>query len=233
MFAKRKFEEFNQYQQSLYLFGLLAIYCFGHGFLTSEPLFPFLTIIWSFSHSTGIITLKLASHQAKHKSLGWQIVVSVGLGIIISSSLYAMLAWLLGLNYILHNYTSIIVYCLIGALLLSKNSHIPKGVKRIWVDCGRHKVSVNPENIMIAKAARNYVEITQTDEPKVGVVRSSILKFQSEHPHLLRIHRSTLINPSFISKIIKQQRGCFLLTLNNGSQVKVSSKYAAYFSNEI
>ena len=216
----------------IFAFSLL-VYCLGHSVMTQQPLFPALSLAWSVSHATGLTTIKVLLDEKKlwHKAYVFPFVVCLAL--VLSQALFSALTWLIEGAYYLHGYSSVVVYIFIGVTywaFLRPRSEPKDG---IWVDYGQQKAWLKPEDIILVRAAKNYVSIVSGQQTSEGIVRSSISEFAQTHSYLLRVHRSTLINPYRVISIKRLPRECLSLSLTDGHQVKVSSSYSDKVLSEI
>lgn len=87
-----------------------------------------------------------------------------------------------------------------------------------------------PEQIILIKAASNYVEIIYKQNEKVSrrLVRSTLRKTEkqlSKYPFLLRCHRSYIVNTNSIRKIQKSTEGMKLELYDYPHGVNVSRQY--------
>lgn len=205
---------------------LLFVYCLGHGFMVEQPLLPWLSVAWSLSHATGVMLIAFTL-GLNNRAQRWPAVVfAVCAALAVSQLLFTSMTWLGGKSYGLHGYSSVVVYVAIGAVKFLYYRLLKRQAEGIWVDYGQRKVWLVPRDIKMVSAAKNYVEIVAINKETEGVVRGSISDFANQHSFLLRVHRSTLINPSYLESVQRLPRGCLKVTLQGGQQVKVSATYS-------
>jgi len=100
--------------------------------------------------------------------------------------------------------------------------------KAIELNCGSRTIWVKPSEIIHAKAAGNYVDVTLAG--KTHLVRSTLEDLQTQvnesGGNLSRIHRSTLANPDHIRERAPAKNGSRKLTMSNGDIVVMSRRYA-------
>lgn len=105
----------------------------------------------------------------------------------------------------------------------SKQQHEKSSfLKRIAVKTSGRIYFVDVNQIQWIEAARSYVELhTQT---KTHLVRETMnnLEANLDPEQFLRIHRSTLINISFIKELQPFFRGDYLVILKNGKELKLT-----------
>lgn len=87
-----------------------------------------------------------------------------------------------------------------------------------------------PEQIILIRAASNYVEIVYKQKEKVSrrLIRNTLKNTEkqiSKYPFLLRCHRSCIVNLNSIQKIHKKADGMKLELFDYPREVKVSRQY--------
>jgi len=82
------------------------------------------------------------------------------------------------------------------------------------------------EDLIYIQSSNNYVEVyyLQKNELKTTVIRTNLSKVEEEHPELLRIHRSYLIN-SIHYKEWKIEKGKHFIVLNPSEKLPVSKTH--------
>lgn len=88
-----------------------------------------------------------------------------------------------------------------------------------------------PEQIILIKAANNYIEIIYKQNEKVHhrLIRKTLEKTEkaiSKYPFIIRCHRSFLVNKNYISEIRKSPTGLKLVLFDYPYRINVSSQYA-------
>ena len=97
---------------------------------------------------------------------------------------------------------------------------------------GKNRLSIKPECLYYLKSADNYLEVyyVLNDEVKKHLLRASLKQIEegfTDHPHLVRCHRSYIVNPKNIKSIVQTSKG---ISLNmDHFHVPVSKKYEAGF----
>ena len=97
---------------------------------------------------------------------------------------------------------------------------------------GKNRLSIKPQYLYYLKSADNYVEVFYilNDEIKKHLLRTSLKQIEEEftdHPHLVRCHRSYIVNPTNIKSIVQTSKG---VNLNmDHFNVPVSKTYEADF----
>ncbi len=218
--------DFNRYSHQWGFIALmLSCYCIGHGILTEQVLLPLLSIAWSFSHATGLILLLLSAKQFRNRLGPYAIVPTIIGALVLSDLLFRLITWGIAESYSLHNYTSVVIYSMAGILCYLYFPRTNMQSSELWVTVGRKSVLLSPENIEFVTAAKNYIEIVSPQLEGSGLIRSSLDDFANANPILLKVHRSTLINPNAIDSIQKLPRSCLNLVMKSGAQIKVSASY--------
>jgi len=87
-----------------------------------------------------------------------------------------------------------------------------------------------PEQIIVIKAANNYIEIIFRQNEKVSrrLIRSTLKnteKMLLKHPSLIRVHRSFIVNVNSIQKVNKSPEGLKLVLYDYPKAVNVSRQY--------
>lgn len=95
-----------------------------------------------------------------------------------------------------------------------------------------------PVQIIVVRAASNYVEIIYKDKDKVArrLIRSTMKKTEkqfSDIPFLLRCHRSCIVNSNYIQKVLKSQEGLKLKLYDYPREIKVSRQYVLSVRNAL
>ncbi|SHJ19161.1 transcriptional regulator, LytTR family [Tangfeifania diversioriginum] len=93
-----------------------------------------------------------------------------------------------------------------------------------------------PEQIIVIRAASNYVEIIYKDKNKVArrLIRSTMKKTEKELsnvPFLLRCHRSCIVNSNYIQQVLKTPEGLKLKLYDYPREIKVSRQYVLSVKN--
>lgn len=212
---------------------VLAIYCMGHGMITNEPLLPLLSIAWSLSHSGAILVLLRLTHCEAFKSDFQTLFVVVVAPLTVSQCLYYVVTLMNSELLHLHSYTSVTFYIVASIIIwylfpkYSNTSHLSN--LKTLVDFGRAQYWLNHRDIMLAKGAKNYIEIEAVGKRTTGLLRCTMKDFAVQHPNMVRIHRSTFVNSEHVSNIQNLPRSCLMLTLTSGKKIKVSSSYRDSF----
>ena len=102
---------------------------------------------------------------------------------------------------------------------------------------GKEKFSIDMDDLLFIKAEDNYVNIHFLQEGKVQnhLLRNRLLSLEESfngHIHLIRCHRSYIVNLKQISRIIKKENH-FKLTVLHETEVPVSKKYIEEVSEKI
>lgn len=97
---------------------------------------------------------------------------------------------------------------------------------------------INPETIILIKAADNYIEVFYESEGivKNQLIRSSLIKAEvllSEYPHIIRTQRSFIVNVKQIKEIQNSADGYKLLFKSADLVAYVSQKYVTDFKKLI
>ena len=87
-----------------------------------------------------------------------------------------------------------------------------------------------PEQIILIKAANNYIEIIYKQNEKVSrrLIRTTLKKSEeilAKHPILIRCHRSYIVNKNCIQNIIKSTDGFKLVLFDYPQEINVSRQY--------
>ena len=87
-----------------------------------------------------------------------------------------------------------------------------------------------PEQIILIKAANNYIEIIYKQNEKVSrrLIRTTLKKSEemlTKHPILIRCHRSFIVNKNCIQKINKSTDGLKILLFDYPQAINVSRQY--------
>lgn len=84
-----------------------------------------------------------------------------------------------------------------GRWYISRPSKKTKEKVVVRGDSKMEVLQIDPSMILAASSAQNYVEVyyLQGDVQQSQVLRKTLKKVQEELPHLVRVHRSHLINP--------------------------------------
>lgn len=95
-----------------------------------------------------------------------------------------------------------------------------------------------PVQIIVVRAASNYVEIIYKDKDKVArqLIRNTMKKTEkqlSNIPFLLRCHRSCIVNSNYIQKVLKSQEGLKLKLYDYPREIKVSRQYVLSVRNAL
>jgi DNA-binding LytR/AlgR family response regulator len=93
-----------------------------------------------------------------------------------------------------------------------------------------------PVQIIVVRAASNYVEIIYKDKDKVArrLIRSTMKKTEkqfSDIPFLLRCHRSCIVNSNYIQQVLKSPEGLKLKLYDYPREIKVSRQYVLSVKN--
>ena len=95
-----------------------------------------------------------------------------------------------------------------------------------------------PEQLIVVRAASNYVEIIYKDKDKVArrLIRSTMKKTEKElsnFPFLLRCHRSCIVNSNYIQQVLKTPEGLKLKLYDYPREIKVSRQYVLSVKNAL
>lgn len=99
--------------------------------------------------------------------------------------------------------------------------------RRITIHCGKTAIFLDAGDIVYAKSAGNYVEVTTTAKTHLG--RMTLAQLESSladagAPHL-RVHRSYLVNPGEIREISPNGEGGVTIELKSGVTIPGSRSY--------
>ena len=97
---------------------------------------------------------------------------------------------------------------------------------------GKHKIQIQPSQLLFIKSADNYVEIFYLSDNKVKkeLQRNSLKRIEATKAGeiLIRCHRSYIVNPKNVIKIVSSPRQ-IELDYGNGNIVPVSKSYQNNF----
>ncbi len=85
-----------------------------------------------------------------------------------------------------------------------------------------HPDFIEPHNIIFLKGDINYSEIYLNTGHKI-VSCKTLLRHQEVFPNFLRIHRSYLVNPQYITKV-EGIAGEQEVVISNGNRIKVARR---------
>lgn len=97
---------------------------------------------------------------------------------------------------------------------------------------GKNNLRIHPECLYFLKSSDNYVEVhyVVNDEVKKHLLRASLKQIEqgfTDSPHLIRCHRSYMVNPKNIRSIVQTSK---MINLNmDYFNVPVSKKYQSSF----
>lgn len=99
---------------------------------------------------------------------------------------------------------------------------------------GKDEIKLRPEHLLFIKSDKNYLEIfyRQEESTKSHLVRNRMKRVEDSYadsPYLKRCHRSYLVNPTTIDKII-QQKGKYQVHIGEHI-IPVSESFADTFSS--
>jgi len=97
--------------------------------------------------------------------------------------------------------------------------------KKLLIKEGDKSILLNPEQVKWVDAAGDYCCIHANDNTYIKRISLTDLLTLLTGDHFQRIHRSTIINLTYISKIQSLPKGEFLVFLGEHEQVKVSRTY--------
>ncbi|TGK36454.1 DNA-binding response regulator [Leptospira gomenensis] len=109
----------------------------------------------------------------------------------------------------------------------STKSKISRVKKRIPIkkEGGLHLLS--PDSVMYAKADGNYMTL-YTKDGKTEKIRKTVRDFQKEFPEdFYKIHRSVLVRPQFVEKLIHVGNSTYEALLKNGIRLPVSRNHSS------
>lgn len=91
-------------------------------------------------------------------------------------------------------------------------------------------LKVNPKEIILAKSANNYIEITFAHDSKIirKLIRSTLRRAEdklSDFPYFVRCHRICIVNINYVEELIKAHDGYKLRVTNISGEVPVSRQY--------
>ncbi len=88
-------------------------------------------------------------------------------------------------------------------------------------------IHLEEKNFVFAKASQNYVKVhyLKNEEIKKQLIRTTLTDLYKQLPNALRIHRSYLVNPDYISAIEGNSRKRYALLINNANKIPVSPSY--------
>lgn len=94
----------------------------------------------------------------------------------------------------------------------------------------REHFTLFPEQIILIRAASNYIEVIYKQKDKVTrrLIRSTLKKTEkqlSNFSFLLRCHRSCIVNSNFIQKVHKSTEGLKLKLFDYPREINVSRQY--------
>lgn len=102
------------------------------------------------------------------------------------------------------------------------------------VYCGNQKISISVASIVVATAARNYVEL-RCDSDNVYVIRSTLKQLEGtlSGDQFVRTHRSNIVNTSHIKRVKRLASGSGVLFLNCETEIPVSKRYLPSLVNDL
>ena len=109
---------------------------------------------------------------------------------------------------------------------------LPAEKFRVMDHNGRELVQLSPEDLLLVKASDNYVELVyqigqKTTTSLIRATLSGIAKQLEAHPHLVRCHRSYLVNLSRVHQTSGNKQAYQLHLDRDDIQVPVSRKYVS------
>lgn len=137
---------------------------------------------------------------------------------------------------LLAEYTSVmIVPLVIKEFLQLNNRKLNQGkiFLKFASDNGKDEIKVIPDDLLYLKSSGNYIEVQVLTNKGVQtkLIRNTLRKFEKTyqgHPHLIRCHRSYLINPAQIKKVYRK-KGKLELELI-GAKIPLSRQYEQNFN---
>ncbi|MFP4023103.1 MAG: LytTR family transcriptional regulator DNA-binding domain-containing protein [Thiohalospira sp.] len=99
-------------------------------------------------------------------------------------------------------------------------------------------LKIQPGNIITVQSADNYTEIYyfENDIPDKKIIRNTLKNVESQlfsYKHIIRCHRTTLVNIHFVNKISRDYSGYYLKIKGLDKKLSVSRQYVTTLRNAI
>ena len=207
---------------------VLLAYCFGHGLITSEPLYLRASLAFSLSHAMGLASGLWVLLHIRRAHIVFRIAITLAVAVLASGLLYWLLMLGTGVT-LLHQYNSLVAYA-IAASGLSVWVRPMQNPPLLEVDFGKRRRLISPHDIVAVTAAKNYAEVLVRGEDQAGLMRSTLSDLertlQSPGSTILRVHRSHLVATAAITAIHSRSRGALEVTVDDRHTLPVSPRYA-------
>lgn len=99
--------------------------------------------------------------------------------------------------------------------------------KALYIKSGHAYIRINPEEIHFIKSDADYTEIHTADKRHLSVESLRHWVEQLESLHFIQVHKSYIINPEKVEKLMGNQ-----LFLINGTTIPVGRAYKEYFVDQ-
>ena len=111
------------------------------------------------------------------------------------------------------------------AVTQTENGSIPRPSPRMTIKSGGRILFVDPRDIVAVEAERNYVLLQRRADSHL--LRESISRMAGRlEPYgFVRIHRSVVINISYVEEIHRWRTGEYILRIRGGKEYTVSRTY--------
>lgn len=120
------------------------------------------------------------------------------------------------IDYILKPVDENIIEKVLKKILTNHHKNLESTDKNITVNSSGLDINIPIKEVLYFKADMKYISVITSK--KEFLINDTLLNLENKFPEFIKIHRSYLINPNFISKFYKKDNSWFVMLKNNTNE---------------